>query len=203
MPRLNVFGSDSPLNFTLLERPYASVLKQSCRTGLTSARGIPVPLIDSKWWSISRLLVDGAFDSQHYSRKNDRHYHSVATRIYTGSCTELCSYECARSASESTCGLTQVRASVRAFRLYIDEQLVHPVEHRCTNLRGNTELDSRELVAALLPPKSAVCVAVEVHMLSTSRPHSTITTVLCPAFKCGTRGKECTSALSPSGVPVR
>jgi hypothetical protein len=173
MPPLSDLRSDSPLNVTLLERPYAGALKQSYRAGLTSARGIPVPLIGSKWCFISRLLVDDAFDTQHYSCTNDRHYHSVETRSYPGSCTELCAYECAPSASESTCGLTQVRASVREFRLYIDEQLAHPVEHRCTNLRGNTELDSRELAASLLSTKSAACVVVEVHTLSTSRPHST------------------------------
>ena len=40
--------SDSPLNLTLVERPHARALKQSYRAGLTSARGIPVPLIGSK-----------------------------------------------------------------------------------------------------------------------------------------------------------
>jgi hypothetical protein len=148
------------------------------------------------WWFSSRLLVDGAFDTQHCSRTNNVHYHSVENRIYPVSCIELCWYECAPSATEWMCGLTQVRASVRAFRLYIDEQLAHPVEHRRTNLRSNTELDSRELMAALLLPKSAVCVAVEVHMLSSSRAQSTITAVLCPGFKCRARRKECTSGLS-------
>jgi hypothetical protein len=151
MPPFSDLRSDSPLNFTFLERPYAGALKLSCEAGLTSACGIPISLMACNWWFSSRLLVDCAFDTQHCSRTNNLHYHSVENRIYPGSCTELCWYECAPSASESVCGLTQARASVRAFRLYIDEQLAHPVEHRRTNLRSNTELDSRELLAALLP----------------------------------------------------
>src|SRR5260370_26285711 len=178
MPPFSDLRSDSPLNFSLLERPYAGPLKQSCKAGLTSARGIPIPVLACIWWFSSRLLVDGAFDTQRCSCTNNLHYHSVENRIYPGSCTELCWYECAPSASESTCGLTQVRASVRASRLHVDEQLAHPVEHRRTNPRSNTELNSRELVAALLPPKSAVCVAVEVHKLSSSRGPSTMTSAL-------------------------
>src|SRR5260370_11987242 len=45
------------------------------------------------------------------------------------------------------------------------------------------------------PLKSAVCVAVEVHMLSSSRAQSTISAVLCLGFKCRARRKECTSGL--------
>jgi len=101
----------------------------------------------------------------------------------TGSRINFCSSACAPSASESTCGLTQLRASVREFQLHIDEQRTPPVEHRRAHLRGNTELDSRELAASLLSPKSAACVVVAVHMLSTSGRHSPITTVLCRAFQ--------------------
>jgi len=168
MPLFSDLRSDYPLNLTLLERPYARALKQSYRAGLTSARGIAVPLIGSKWWFLSRLLVDRAFDAQHYSGTNGRHCHSVEPRIYTGSRTNFCSSACAPSTSESTCGLTHVRALVREFRLHIDEQRTPPVEHRRAHLRGHTELDCRELPASLLSPKSAACVVVAVHMLSTS-----------------------------------
>ena len=130
MPPFNHLRSDYPLNLTLLERPYAGALKQSYRAGLTSARGIPVPLIGSTWWFPSRLLVDRAFDAQHYSGTNGRHCRSVEPRICTGSRTNFCSSACAPSASESTCGLTQVRASVREFQLHINEQRTPPVEHR-------------------------------------------------------------------------
>ncbi len=203
MPLFSDLRSDYPLNLTLLERPYARALKQSYRAGLTSARGIPVPLIGSPWWFLSRLLVDRAFDAQHYSGTNGRHCHSVEPRFRTGSRTNFCSSVCAPSASESTCGLTQVRASVREFQLHIDEQQTPPVEHRRAHLRGYTELDSRELAASLLSPKSAACVVVAVHMLSTSGPHSPRTTVLCPAFQMRNSTKECTSGLSVSGVSVR
>jgi hypothetical protein len=47
MPLFSDLRSDYPLSLTLLERPYAGALKQSYRAGLTSARGIPVPLIRS------------------------------------------------------------------------------------------------------------------------------------------------------------
>jgi hypothetical protein len=92
--------------------------------------------------------------------------------------------------------LTQVRASVREFRLYINGELTHLVERRRANPRGNIELDSRELAASLLSRKSAARVVVEVHMLSTSQPHSPMTTALCPGFKCRTRRKKGTSGLS-------
>src|SRR5260370_41313572 len=153
MPLFSDLRSDYPLNLSLLERPYAGALKQSYRAGLTSARGIPVPLIGSTWWFLSRLLVDRAFDAQHYSGTNGRHWHSVEPRICTGSRTNFCSSACSKSTSESMRGLTHVRASVREFRLNIDEQLAHLVEHWCASRRGNTELDSRELAASLLSHK--------------------------------------------------
>jgi len=183
MPPFSHLRSDYPLNLTLLERPYARALKQSYRAGLTSARGIPVPLIGSKWWFVARLLVDGAFDAQHYSGTNGRHRHSVEPRICTGSRTNFCSSACAPSASESTCGLTNVRALVREFRLNIDEQLAHLVEHWCASARGNSGPYSYALTLSLLSPNSALYAVVAVHMLSTSGHHSPITTVLCPAFQ--------------------
>src|SRR6266576_3345279 len=175
--------SDYPLNLTLVERPHARAVKQSQRAGLTSARGIPVPLIGSKRWFLVPLLVHPAFDAQHYSGTNGRHCHSVEPRICTGSRANFCSSACSKATSESMRGLTHVRASVREFRLNIDEQLAHLVEHWCASRRGNTELDSRELDASLLSHKSAACVVVAVHMLSTSGHHSAITTLLCPGFQ--------------------
>jgi len=56
MPLFSDLRSDYPLNLTLLERPYVGALKQSYRAGLTSARGIPVPLIGSTGWFLSRSL---------------------------------------------------------------------------------------------------------------------------------------------------
>jgi hypothetical protein len=182
LPLFRELRSDYPLNLSLLERPYACASNQSYGAGLTSARGIAVPLIGSTWF-LARLLVDRAFDAQLYSGTNGRHCHSVDPRIYTGSRANFCSSACAPSASESTCGLTQVRASVREFQLHIDEQRTPPVEHRRAHPRGYTELDSRELAASLLSPKLAACVVVAVHMLSTSGRHSPITTVLCPTFE--------------------
>jgi hypothetical protein len=181
MPPFSHLRSDYPLNLTLLERPYAGALKQPYRAGLISARAIPVPLIGSTGWSLARVLVDRAFDAQHYSGTNGRHFHSVEPRLCIGSRTNFCSSACAPSASESMCGLTQVRASVREFQLHIDKQRTPPVEHRRAHLRGYTELDSRKLAASLLSPNSALYVVVSVYMLSTSGCHSPITTVLCPA----------------------
>lgn len=155
--------SDYPLNLTLLERPYACALKQSYRAGLPSARAIPVSVIGSNWWFLSLPLVDRAFDAQHYSDTIGRHFHSVEPRICVGSRSNFCSAMCAPSTSESTCGLTHVRASVREFQLHIDER-TPPFEDRRAHLRGNTELDSRELAASLLFPKSATCVVLAVRM---------------------------------------
>jgi hypothetical protein len=183
MPLFSDLRSDYPLHLTLLARPYAGALKRSCRAGLTSACGIPVLLIGSTSWFLSRLLVDRTFDAHHYFGTSGRHCHSVEPRICTGSRTNFRSSARALSAGESTCGLTQVRASVREFQLYVDHQRTPPVEYRRAHLRGHTELDSRDLAASLLSPKSVPCVVVAVHVLSTSGRYSPITTVLCPAFQ--------------------
>jgi hypothetical protein len=203
MPLFSDLRSDYPLYLTLLERRYAGALKQSCRAGLTSARGIPVPLIGSNLWFLPRLLADRAFDAQHYPGTNGRHYHSVEPTICTGSRTDFCSSARAPSTSESTCRLTHVRALVRAFRLNIDEQLAHLIEHWCASPRGNSGPYSYALTLSLLWPNSALYAVAAVHLLSTSGRPSPITTVPVRRFKCGTRGKECTSGLSLSGVPVR
>src|SRR5208282_3603636 len=183
MPLFSDLRSDYPLNLTLLERPYAGALKQSYRAGLASARGIAVPLIGSNWWFLSLLLVDRAFDAQHYSGTNGRHCHSVEPRIYTGPRINFCSSARAPSTRKSTCGLIHVRALVREFRLNIDEQLAHLVEHWCASPRGNSAPHSYSLTLSLLAPNSALYAVVVVHMQSTPGHHSPITTVLCPAFQ--------------------
>jgi len=183
MPPFSHLRSDYPLNLTLLERPYACALKQSYRAGRPSARAVPVSLIGSNWWFLSRPLVDRAFAAQHYSGTIGRHFHSVEPRICTGSRTNFCSSACAPSTSESTCGLTQVRALVREFRLNIDAQLAHLVEHWCAGARGNNEPYSYALTISLLSPDSALYAVVAVSLLSTSVRRLPITTVLCPAFQ--------------------
>jgi hypothetical protein len=193
MPPFSHLRSDYPLNLTLLARPYAGALKQSYRAGLTSARGIPVPLIGSKWWFLSRLLVDRAFDAQHYSGTIVRHFHSVEPGICTGCRTNFCSSACAPSASESTCGLTHVRALVRAFRLNIDEQLAHLVEHWCASLRGNSGTYSYALTLSLLSPNSALYAVDAVHLLSTSGRHSPTNTSSMSGFS--NAGLDARSAL--------
>src|ERR1700722_17430523 len=182
MPLFSDLCSDYPLHLTLLERPYAGPLTPSYRAGVTSVRGILVPLMGSAWWFLSRLLVDRICDAQHFSGTNSRHCHSVDPRICTGSRTNFWPSMCAPSAGEST-GLTQVGAAVREFRLHIDEQRTLLVEHGRAHLRGNAELFSRALTTPALSPQSAACVIVEVHMPSTSGPHSPIGIVLCPAFR--------------------
>jgi hypothetical protein len=157
MPLFSELCSDSPLHLTLLERPYAGALTQSYRAGVTSVRGIHVPLIGSAWWFLSRILVDRIFDAQHYSGTNGRHCHSVEPRICTGSRTNFWSSMCAPSAGGSACGLTQVRASVREFRLHIDEQRTPLVERGRAHLRGNAELFSRALPTRSLSSISGMC----------------------------------------------
>jgi len=193
MPPFSHLRSDSPLNLTLLERPYACALKQPYRAGLPSARAIPVSLIGSNWWFLSRPLVDRAFDAQHYSGTNGRHCHSVEPRICTGSRTNFCSSACAPSASESTCGLTHVRALVRAFRLNIDEQLAHLVEHWCASPRGNSGPSSYALTLSLLSPNLALYAVAAVHLLSTSGRHSPINTSSMSGFS--NAGLDARSAL--------
>jgi hypothetical protein len=96
VPLFSDLRSDYPSNLTLLERRYAGALKQCYRAGLSSAREIPVALIGSKRWFLSRLLVDRSFEAQHYRGTNGQHCHSVEPRICTRSCTNFC-FMCARS----------------------------------------------------------------------------------------------------------
>ena len=171
MPPFSHLRSDYPLTLTSFEGPNACALKQSCRAGLPSARAIPVSLIGSNWWFLSGPLVDRAIDAQHYSGTIGRHFHSVEPRICTGSRTNFCSSVCAPSASESTCGLTHVRALVREFRLNIDEQLAHLVEHWCASPPVKGGPHSYVLTLSLLSPNSALYAVAAVHMLSTSGRH--------------------------------
>ena len=180
---VNDLGSDSPLYFSLLEHPCTHDLKL-----------IASPVVTLALWFRAQSRCP---------QTNHRSCVSVETGTCTNPSTECCLAKCSPLASESPREWIRIRHSVRRFQLHPDRQLANRTAHRRANLRGNAGLDSRELVASLLSPKPAAGVVVAVHMLSTAGRHSPITPVLCPAFKCGTRRKECTSGLSLSGVPVR
>ena len=201
MPPFLDLHSDSPLTLMLLARQYAGALKQSYRVGLTSARSIPVPPLGSGRL-ILRFLADDALDDQHYSRTIDRPNDPAEIRIYTGCWTHLCSSACARSASESAYGLTQVRSSDRESQLHSDQHLTTLLEHLCSGLHGNTEVNICELPASSLSRKSAGCVVVGSDLVLRSGLHSPIKAVPCPVFKCETRRKEYISVLSPCVAPV-
>src|SRR5208337_1220646 len=135
---------------------------------------------------INRTVVTSALRFRGQPRcpqTNHRPCASVETRTCTNPSTEYCSPKCSPLASESPREWIRIRHSVRRFQLHPDRQLANRTAHRRANLHGNAGLDSRELAASLLSPKSAACVLGEVHMLSTSGRHSSITTVLCPAFQ--------------------
>jgi len=155
---INDLGSDSPLYFSLLGHP-----------------------CEHAWKHINRTVVTSALRFRGQSRcpeTNHRPCASVEPRICTGFRTNFCSSARAPSTSESRCGLTHVRALVREFRRNIDEQLAHLVEHWCASPRGNAGLDSRELAASLLSPKSAACVVVAVHIgTSLADNHSSLSGV--------------------------
>ena len=176
-------GSDSPLYFSLLEHPRTDDLKL-----------IASPVVTLALWFRAQSRCP---------QTNHRPCVSVETGTCTKPCTECCSAKCSPLARKSQREWIQVRQSVRQSQLHPDRQLATRTAHRRATLRGNAGLDSRELAASLLSPKSAACVLVEVHMLSTSGRHSSITTVLCPAFQVrnSTQGVHCGSALS--GAPVR
>jgi hypothetical protein len=176
MPSVNDLGSDSPLYFSLLEHPCAHDL-----TRMTS------PVVAFALWFRAQSRCP---------QKNDRPWVSVGTGTYTNPSTECRSAKCFPLASESLREWIQVRHSVRHLQLHPDRQLTNLTTHHCTILRRNRGVYFRDLTPSWLSPKSAECVVVEVQMLSTSRPHSTTTTVLCPAFICRTRRKECTSGPS-------
>src|SRR6266851_1012477 len=173
MPPFLDLRSDYPLNLSWLGLASSSALKQSCRDRLTRARAISVSPIGSGRF-ISRFLVDDAFDDQHYSRTIDRPNDPAEIGIYTGCCTHLCSSTCARSASESAYGLTKVRSSDRESQLHSDEHLTTSLEHLCSSLHGNTEVNICELPASSLSGESAACVVVGFHVVLRSRLHSPI-----------------------------
>ena len=174
---VNDLGSDSPLYFSLLEHPCTHDLKL-----------ITSPVVTFALWFRAQSRCP---------QTNHRPCVSVETGTCTNPSTECCSAKCSPLASESPREWIQVRQSVRQFQLHPDRQLTNRAAHRRANLRGNLNSLPRELAASLL----SACVVVE-------SPH-TVRIALddnyssCPAFKCGTRRKECTSGLSLSGVPVR
>jgi hypothetical protein len=180
---VNDLGSDSPLYFSLLEHPCAHDL--AC---------INSPVVTFALWFRAQSRCP---------QTNHRPCASVETRTCTNSSTEYCSAKCSPLASESPREWIQIRQSIGQFQPHPDRQLANRTARRRANLRGNAGLDSRELAASLLSPRSAVCVLVEVHMLATSGRHSTITTVLCPAFQMRNVTEGVPSDLSLSGVPVR
>ena len=180
---LNDLGSDSPLYCSLLEHPCTHELKL-----------IASPVVRFALWFRAQSRCP---------QTNHRPCASVETRTCTNSSTEYCSAKCSPLASESPREWIRIRHSVRRFQLHLDRQLVNRTAHRRANLRGNAGLDSRELAASLLSPKSVACVVVEVHMLSTSGPHSPITTVLCQAFQMRNSTEGVHWGLSLPGVPVR
>jgi hypothetical protein len=155
---INDLGSDSPLYFSLLEHPCTHDLKL-----------IASPVVTLALWFRAQSRCP---------ETNHRPCASVETRTCTNPSTEYCSAKCSPLASESRREWIQIRQSIGQFQLHPDRQLANRTAHRRANLRGNAELDSRELAASLLSPKSAPCVLVEVHMLSTSGRHSPITSSL-------------------------
>ncbi len=166
--------SDSPLYLTSSERPYSGALKQSYKVGLSSRHAIPVPRFGCRWWFISWFLVDRAFPDQHYSHTIDDRYDPAEIRIYAGYCTHSCSPLCARSASVSACGLTLVRSSDHESQLHVDEHLTPSLEHRCSNLHGNSDLNICESPASSLSPKSFGTCRCWVPFDPGSGPHSPI-----------------------------
>jgi hypothetical protein len=168
-------GSDSPLYFSLLEHPCTHDLKP-----------IASPVVTLALWFRAQSRCP---------QKNNRPCVSVETGTCTNCSTACCSAKCSPLASESPRDWVHIRQSVLQFQIPPNRELANRTAHRHAHLRSNTEGAFRELATALLSPKSAACVVVEVYILSTSRPHSPITTVR-------TQRKECTSDLSLSGVPV-
>lgn len=132
---LNDLGSDSPLYFSLLEHACKNALKRINGTVVTSG------------------LLFGA--QSRLPQKNDRPRASHETGTCTTPSRECCSAECSPLASESPREWMQIRQSVRQFELHPDRDLANRTAHRHANLRGNTGLDSLELTASLLSPKSA------------------------------------------------
>jgi len=156
-------GSDSPLYFSLREHRCTH-----------DSKVIASPVVTLALWFR---------DQSRCQQKNNRPCVWVETGTYTNPSTEYCSAKCSPLASESPREWIQVPQSARHFQIPPNREVANRTAHRRAHLRSNTEVDSRELATSLLSPKSAACVVVEVCILSTSRPHSPITTVLCPAFQ--------------------
>jgi hypothetical protein len=100
MPPFSHLRPDYPLYLTLFDRVHECALTRFYIAGLTSCRPI----------RISPL----------------RHNGPAPVSFYPRSCANSRSFAFAPCASKSTCGLTPARASLREFRLYIDEQLTTP-----------------------------------------------------------------------------
>jgi len=183
MLSVNDLVSDSPLYFSLLEHPRAHDLAR-----------INSPVVTLALWFRAQSRCP---------QTNHRPCASVETRTCTNPSTEYCSAKCSPLASESPLEWIRIRQSIGQFQLHPDRQLTNRAAHRRANLRGNAGLDPRELAASLLSPKSTACVLGEVHTLSTSGRHSSITTVLCPAFQMRDSTEGVHSGLLLSGVPVR
>ena len=132
MPPFSHLRSDYPLTLTLLEHVHACALTWFYIAGLTSPR---------------TLLISPT-----------RHNGSVPVIVYPRVGANSRSFVYVPLAGKSPFGLTPARASLREFRLYSDEQLTTPGEHRCANPRGNTQLNILGLQASLLFCKSLPCV---------------------------------------------
>ena len=180
---VNDLGSDSPLYFSLLEHP--------CANDLTRITG---PVVTFALWFRAQSRCP---------RTNRLPCATVETRTCTQPSTECCSANCSPLERESPRAWIQARQSARQFRLHPHRRLTNRAAHCRANLRGKLNSLPRELAASLLSPKSAACVLVEVHMLSTSGRYSSITTVLCPGFQMRNPTEGVHSGLSLSGVPVR
>jgi len=107
MPLFSHLLSDYPLNLSLLEHVHACPLTWFYIAGLHSPHMI----------LISPLLHNGPLPISFYQRY----------------CANSCSSACVPLAGKSPFGLTPARASLREFRLPIDEHLTTPIEHRCAN----------------------------------------------------------------------
>jgi hypothetical protein len=141
---LNQLRFDSPLYFTLLERPCGVVWKHFYSSATTPSPWLRAQLpTGSEWLLISKALVNLASPGQ-----------------------------CASSAAESTRGLTQASQSFPQSWVYPENQFAHLAEQRHPNLSHNIALSLRKLTAFLLSDNSAACVVVDVQLLLTSRRHS-------------------------------
>ena len=100
MPPFSHLRPDYPLYLTLFDHVHECALTRFYIACLTSCRPIRISPV--------------------------RHHGPTPVSSYPRSCANSRSFAFAPFASKSTCGLTPARASLREFRLYIDEQLTTP-----------------------------------------------------------------------------